>query len=383
MTKQNCKIINGYIEGYYGKLLTWVDRERILNRLIKNKMFNYLYAPKEDNLHRNNWRKPYNKVWNKKFKIFCESAKLKKINIIFGISPGIDFNFNKLDNINENSDFIILLEKCLFAIKLGATSIALQFDDIPDHFGIKYKTKLSEGTAHSCLTNELSKHLKCSMFVVPRIYSDELIDSSKNYLLDFGFKLNKSLKVFYCGNNVVEQKINQKSTKVLSNFLKNKVIFWDNFYANDYCCRRLFIGPWKNRCKNIDIMINPTGLIETDLIILDIVGNSLLSNKATKSWKTIILKNNIPKELFKIKKYFESPDFTNKPLFRALKYTTKDIETVDKLLWSWQSDLSREWYPFLMGLKLDLQINLSVSTSDRIIKTQTNPLVNKILKIGD
>ena len=64
-------------------------------------------------------------------------------------------------------------------------------------------------------------------------------------------------------------------------------------------------------------------------------------------------------------------------------YTKEDIEIVDKLLWNWQSDLSREWYPFLMGLKLDLQIKLNVLTNDRIIKTQTNPLVNKILKIGD
>ena len=48
MTQSNCKIINGYIEGFYGKLLNWKDRERILERLENNKMFNYLYAPKED-----------------------------------------------------------------------------------------------------------------------------------------------------------------------------------------------------------------------------------------------------------------------------------------------------------------------------------------------
>ena len=108
-----------------------------------------------------------------------------------------------------------------------------------------------------------------------------------------------------------------------------------------------------------------------------------MNSKTAKSWKQIILRNNIPKDILKIKKYFETPNFTNNPIFRAFKYTKKDIEAVDKLLWNWQSDLSREWYPFLMGLKLDLQIKLNVSKNDRIIKTQTNPLVNKILKTGD
>ena len=38
----------------------------------------------------------------------------------------------------------------------------------------------------------------------------------------------------------------QKIKKILS----NEIIFWDNFYANDYCPRRFFIGPTLGR-KNI------------------------------------------------------------------------------------------------------------------------------------
>ncbi len=378
MTKQNCKTINGYIEGFYGKLLTWENRERILKRLEENKMLYYLYAPKEDTFHRNNWRKPYDKIWGQKFQIFCKSAESKIINIIFGISPGLDFNFNNLDNLNKNSDFSLLLEKCLYAMDLGAQSIVLQFDDIPDHFTSKYKTKLSEGFAHAHLANELSKRLNCSMFVIPRIYSDELINSSENYLYDFGVHLDIALKIFYCGKNVVEKKINQSSKKNISKFLKNQIIFWDNYYSNDYCTRRLFIGPWKNRSNQMDIMFNPTGLIETDLVIIDIVGKCLTAS-SSQYWENILSKNHVPHDFFKVKKYFESPDFTDKPKIKTFKYTKKDIEILDNLLWKWHTELSREWYPFLMGLKLDIQINLGLLTNDRIIKTQTNPMVNKIL----
>ena len=266
MTKLNCKTNNGYIEGYYGKILTWDDRNRILERLKKNKMSKYFYAPKEDTFHRKNWRQPYEKTWNKSFKLFCKNARSKKIDVLFGISPGIDFNFNNLDRIEKDNDFKILLKKCSDSLKLGAKSIVLQFDDIPDNFAEKKNIGLSEGIAHARLANKLSDNLKCDIYVVPRIYSDELIRTPYNYLLDFGLCIKDTLKIFYCGKNVVEKKINQNSLKTVSKFLRNEIVLWDNFYANDYCPSRLFVGPWKHRSSKISIMINPTGMIETDLL---------------------------------------------------------------------------------------------------------------------
>ena len=379
MTKLNCKTNNGYIEGYYGKILAWDDRNRILERLKKNKMSKYFYAPKEDTFHRKNWRQPYEKTWNKSFKLFCKNARSKKIDVLFGISPGIDFNFNNLDRIEKDNDFKILLKKCSDSLKLGAKSIVLQFDDIPDNFAEKKNIELSEGIAHARLANKLSDNLKCDIYVVPRIYSDELIRAPYNYLLDFGLCIKDTLKIFYCGKNVVEKKINQNSLKTVSKFLRNEIVLWDNFYANDYCPSRLFVGPWKHRSSKISIMINPTGMIETDLLIIDIVGNQLLNNDY-KNWKNVIIENNIPFQFLAISKYFSSPNFTDKPKFKTLNYKIKDVEILDELLWNWHSNISREWYPFLMNLKLDLLIMLGILSEDRIVKTQTNPIVNKILK---
>ena len=338
----------------------------------------YFYAPKEDTYHRKNWREPYNYEWKENFNLFCETAQSKKIDILFGVSPGIDFSFKNLDKTKKDNDFKILLEKCLVALKLGAQSIVLQFDDIPDNFSDK-NTNISEGEAHARLANKLSDNLKCKFYVVPRIYSDELIIKPENYLLDFGLNINKSIKVFYCGKNVVEKKINQNSLKTVTKFLKNEIIIWDNFYANDYCPSRLFLGPWIDRSNEISIMINPTGLIETDLLIIDIVGTQLKHNKY-KNWRSVIIENNIPFQFFSISKYFKSPDFTDNCKLKTFNYNINDIRVLDYLLWNWHSNISREWYPFLMGLKVDLQINLGVLPNNRIIKTQTNPLAYKILE---
>ena len=80
-----------------------------------------------------------------------------------------------------------------------------------------------------------------------------------------------------------------------------------------------------------------------------------------------------------LKKYFLKPDFGLNPSTQWLNIKKEDIEIIDYLLWKWKGKLSREWYPFLFGLKHDLQINQKTLTSERRIKTQTIPL-SKFLK---
>ena len=53
--------LHGYIEGYYGRLLDWDDRTRLLHRLSSLGLNAYLYAPKEDECHRFEWRRPWDK----------------------------------------------------------------------------------------------------------------------------------------------------------------------------------------------------------------------------------------------------------------------------------------------------------------------------------
>ena len=70
MKKTNFKKIFGYIEGYYGNLLDWNSRKRIIKKMSSIGMNFYFYAPKEDNFHRLNWRTNYNLKWRKEFRDF-------------------------------------------------------------------------------------------------------------------------------------------------------------------------------------------------------------------------------------------------------------------------------------------------------------------------
>ena len=82
----------------------------------------------------------------------------------------------------------------------------------------------------------------------------------------------------------------------------------------------------------------------------------------------------------KIKKFFLKPDFGLNPLVPRVNIKTSDFEALDFLLWKWKGNLSREWYPFIFGLKQDLQICEKLLTSERKIKTQTAPLSEFLLK---
>ncbi len=370
--KNNENNIIGYIEGYYGRLLPWKYRKLIIKSLRKNKMNTYFYAPKEDICHRLCWRKKYSKKWRFNFRKFIQFSKKNGINVIAGIAPGLDFNFNELHDVskyNQNSDFDFLLKKAKQLLEDGADSIALMLDDIPNDFKKKFRIDVSEGTYHAILANKLSKELGQNIFFVPRIYADELIKDNPYYLKDLSKTLYPKIKIFYCGKNVVAKNI-KKYKKILS----NEIIIWDNFYANDYCPRRFFIGPPLGRENLKNIMFNPTGLIKTDLLILDIFGRSIISKLSKREWKNILNVHGVPEIFLKINQFFLMPDFGLNPSPQSLNVKKDDIKILDFLLWKWKGELSREWYPYLFGLKQDLQINQKLLTSERIIKSQTIPL---------
>ena len=116
---------------------------------------------------------------------------------------------------------------------------------------------------------------------------------------DFFKTINKNVKIFYTGKYIVSKNFSSNQKILLQKVKENKIINWDNFYANDYCPNKLFIGPWKNKNLIEKSMINGTGMIETDKLILEIVNKTALKNDP-KIWKNILLNNNIPTLFFNI-----------------------------------------------------------------------------------
>ena len=93
--------LNGYIEGYFGKLLSWNEREEILQQIVDQKLNTYFYCPKEDPYHRVKWKDDYPVGWIEDFKEFKSNADRVDIDIIFGISPGASLELTDFEYLER------------------------------------------------------------------------------------------------------------------------------------------------------------------------------------------------------------------------------------------------------------------------------------------
>ena len=261
------KIHRGYIEGYYGNLLSFEDRQRLLVCLQDLSMDSYLYAPKDDKLHRFDWRQLYPDDWCAEFAIFCTSAKQNQIKVLAGIAPGLDFNF-----ASGQSDFAALQAKASQLITAGADALVMMFDDINEDLSGFTRAGLSEGVAHARLANKLQQTTGCPLVLVPRLYADEVDGKHHAYAQDLRQHLSGDIAVMTCGKTIVAEQISLKNNAgILAHNLSHRVIIWDNLYCNDYCPRRLFTGPWTGRQDADPILLNGTGLPETDKLLLGLM----------------------------------------------------------------------------------------------------------------
>lgn len=368
-------LIRGYAEGYYGKLLTWNDRCALLAALARNRQNTYYYAPKEDSLHRFNWRAPYDASWINSFTQFVDTASTKNIEVVAGVAPGLDFNFKDLPG---GLDFRSLVEKSRCLLNAGASHISLLLDDIDEDFATRCSSFKSEGTAHASLANALSEELGKKLWVTPRIYANELVESAPDYLSDFLNALGNEHTVLYCGSDVVAHVACVESILDVVSSCSQTLVLWDNLYANDYCPRRLFVGPWSGRHSDQHILLNPTGMPVTDELLLALMAKSEAEGMSHESdltaWKSVLSEHNVPEAFFSIAEYFFHPVCNGIGLAEPTVSATTALEAIEECLWRWKTPLSREWYPYIFGLKHDLLVSLGELPELRVKKTQNYPL---------
>ena len=364
----NRQIHRGYIEGYYGRLLSFKDRHQLLDTLHDLSMDSYLYAPKEDVLHRFDWRRLYPEDWCADFAAFCEAARAKQIRILAGIAPGLDFAFD-----DDKDDTVALRAKAEQLAKAGADGLVLMFDDISADLSVFGRAGISEGQAHARLATWLQEETGCPVFLVPRLYADEVEGDHSAYASDLNQNMAEDIGVFTCGVTIVAEKISlPDKAGILADKLRQPLIIWDNLYCNDYCPRRLFTGEWTGRKEADPILLNGTGMPETDKLLLGLM--------AGKDRKVLFAKAGVPAAFAHIECCLWHPFFSGQLRAATHPDTQGVLEALEELLWQWKGQLAREWYPYLFGLKGDLLIAGGDMENERIQKTQTNALASLLTR---
>ena len=148
----------------------------------------------------------------------------------------MDFDFTY-----KNDDFTILKNKLQMLEHCGAKSLAILYDDIEEK---SFKNN-SEGNLHAELCNKLSTYFKKPLIVVPRVYSDEIEDNSQNYLNNFLDKINDNLLIFYTGKTIISSNVYSENKKINNKLKDDKLIYWCNYFSNDYCPKNFFRSTTK------------------------------------------------------------------------------------------------------------------------------------------
>jgi len=374
----------GYIEGYYGRELTFSERKRIIDSLAENGCNSYVMASKEDPYHRLQWRTTPPTEYLNGISALISYGKAQGVTVIPAISPGLTYDYS-------DSDRSILTKRLRSFINCGASTVALLMDDLPLELPTRYlDTTLSLGELHGTIVSELVNSLpNVELLFCPTLYTDELLGSTKQadlYLQELYQSLPEEIGIFWTGKNTIAESIDHESCKMVIDQFGDRVIFWDNIYANDYATTRLFVGPFEKRDfhfvanQSHGIMINPTGMIETDLLLIRQIGMWIDGEECTISeWYKVANEFGIPSLFTDLLPWFSTP--FSFPSLDDLPTTVQDPFIVfETLIVQWQSPLKREWYPYLHRFFTELKLHFGYTGEEPWLNQRFLPITAQQLK---
>ena len=368
-------IIKGYIEGYYGRLMSWEDRSFLLKTLSKLSMDFYIYGPKEDPFHRSDWSTPYPDDTLIKFQSFRQEASTLGVRPYFALSPGLPSGKNK------QAEHKALKEKIKQLVNVGFDDFAIFFDDLDSERNGNLGKR--HGEVLNAVQEILNVNKEDSLIFCPTVYCDSFAKgplSDSDYLKVLSKEIPENVPMLWTGKEVVSKTISDIDILAVKEVISNPIIIWDNYYANDYCPTNFFIGPHEGRNLSeesvIGLGINPTGLPITDSIILSQV-------KGSQETEEILKQFGVPDCFKELIPFFRGPFHSDSSLLDIDK--VKSIRVLStKLCMEWKSDLQLEWSPFLWTFFNDLNFLLKLkqtSNKKELEQWASRRYSNPLLKV--
>ena len=217
----------GIIEGFYGPLWQWREREALVRTLAPAGYGCYLYAPKGDAFLRKRWQEPHPESTATAIRAFGHVCRQHGMAFGVGLSPYELFN-------DFNADSQQALAQKLDALDaLDIDWLAILFDDMhsqrPD-LAAEQGRIMQWVQAHSRATR---------LLMCPTYYSDDPVldrvfgQRPANYLEELGQALPTGVDVFWTGEEVCAREISPGHLRRVARQLGRKPVLWDNYPVND------------------------------------------------------------------------------------------------------------------------------------------------------
>lgn len=233
----------GVIEGFYGPPYAHVDRLWLIERLGAWGMNRYVYAPKDDPLHRAQWRSPYDADQQREFAELVACGERAGVEVGFAVSPGLTIEYAAAADVRA------LQDKFRSFQELGARFFCLALDDVPTtllHHGDQTRFG-SLGAAHVALTHAVADGLgaDATLWLVP---TDYVGTDPTEYLDTLGRELAPAIEVGWTGRVVLSPTIPAAEAAQRAATLRRRLLVWDNYPVADGPMRpMLHLGPYVGR----------------------------------------------------------------------------------------------------------------------------------------
>jgi hyaluronoglucosaminidase len=250
--------VRGAIEGFYGQPFTWEERAGLVRFIGEHGMNRYVYAPKNDPLHRERWREPYAPAELGAFRALAEAGERAGVALVYALAPGLTYD------ASEPSDFERLEGKLAALLDCGVRGIALLFDDItPDSTAVDpvvqadLVARVAERVAALRRDAEFwfignfytgtADDLRADRGFFATLYPRRALD----YFAAYAERIPPQIPMMWTGPGVFSARITASEAAALRELVGRPVILWDNFPVNDALPNHLFLGPYRGRDAGI------------------------------------------------------------------------------------------------------------------------------------
>ncbi|NLH47568.1 MAG: hypothetical protein GX444_03080 [Myxococcales bacterium] len=258
---------SGVVEGFYGRPWSHDERRAMLRFLSRLGLGLYIYAPKNDPLHRDNWRESYDSGAMARFFELNQLGAMVGVTFSYGISPGKDLDM-------ESDDPEILLAKLAEFAAGGVRHFTLLFDDIEGDLARPIDGALA--AEHVQLANWLKDRLssqageEISLWFVPTVYSTSRQNDwpgGAEYLAVLA-DLDPDIVVMWTGTGTSSPTLSAADLAEVTALTGRKPAIWENMHATDGgdgFWGRVYLAPYHNRAA--DLVGAVTGIVANPMIL--------------------------------------------------------------------------------------------------------------------
>lgn len=323
--------LRGFVEGFYGYPWSFEDRLSLISDSSKFKMNTYIYAPKDDPYHKDQWREPYPADKAEELRQLAKEAKKDNVSFCWSAHPGYGWNYN------SDADHNALMAKFEQLYDLGVRQFGISYDDLSGY---------TNGTQHAQVINRINEEFVKAkgdvkpLIVVATRYCNGWGPDMQSYFKPFMETLDEDVVVMWTGANTMSP-----ITKEAYEWPKQQtgvdrdLAAWWNYPVNDYCDGKLMMSPLENLDNDVDnlsgFFLNPMSQAEASKVAIisgaDYSWNVSAFEKMS-SWKRAI-KELVPDANEEFERFADNSSFVKDGFeFDESRYLVDKIEALNEAL---------------------------------------------------